>query len=366
MLIDVVGAFAHDANEELRSRHTRYGLKVKELSANRVNHLLVLSKSNYPFGYVIDDRDGLRVQSIGSSSNLWTLGRNAAKVVRESRLPITWIAGSPFREAVACRSAHRLVPGHLQIQAHGDFGNLSLFSGNLKSRIRYLLARNSFGSADSIRAVAPRQLEALQATFQISRKKCFVAPVPVNQSFFITARQEGPLESPSKVGFFGRIHEERGLSLWVQVASELHRFDPGLEFHIIGDGPEALPFKKNLASNIPPDKMHFHGSLSGDQLVNCVKELSLVLNTCSGEAYGRSTVESLALGVPVISVISPGSTFIKESVSPKHLYLIEALQLTLMAQSVISTHKAGLDLNFLRNLQAFELSNIEQTARSWI
>lgn len=365
VIIDVVGDFANEAKEELRSRHSRYGLAVKNLSLGHVDHLLILSRSPLPLGEVIDERAGLRIISIGPTRSLRALARHAVEQVRGSHPRITWIAGTPFREWFACQHANSIQPGKLQIQVHGDFGNLKPLGGGPKSGLRWAVASKSLKSADSIRAVSPMQAASLSKAFEIDNTRVFVAPVPINEHFL---RHEPPASSPSglhKVGFIGRLHMERGIKLWADVAHALHELNPDLEFHVLGDGPDSLFFRKRLENRIPRHRIKFYGALTGSLLVDSVSSLSVVLNTCSVEAYGRSLLESVAVGVPVVTTTSPGSIFVKSTFETAPLYVVDERNLVSSVLWSISHKSPKPDLNLKRQIEYFESENINLLAQSW-
>ena len=365
VLIDVIGAFADDANEELRSRHARYGLKVKELSADRVNHLLVLSKSNYPFGYVIDDRDGLRIKSIGPNKSPWKLGRGAAQSV--SDIPATtWIAGNPFREASACIEANRIKPGLLQIQAHGSFGLLQFSLGNARDTARFLTAQRKLKQADSIRAVSDEQLEGLITRFRLDRNKCFTAPVPINQDFLNYSQSSVTRHITPSVGFVGRVHKERGLKLWAELAAEVAQMGSTVEFHVIGDGPHMKEFEAMLKARICSENLFFHGRLDGRALCEAISSLSVLLNACGVESYGRAMLEALSLGVPSVSIRSPGGVSLERSFGEFGIFLEPK---NAIASKMASLLSQAIPVNVTKVRSLLENSNSDAVFRlacSWL
>ena len=365
VLIDVHGAFSNPSDDELRLRHARYGQKVRDFTAGQVDSLLVLSKAIARTGQVIHERDGLSVISLGNNSSLISLGRSAARVASEISAPITWIAGSPFREAICCRIANYWLPGRIQVQAHGDFARLHPARGGVKDRFRWLVARNTLRGADSIRAVSSSQLLAIQRTYGLQPDTCFTASVPINEAFW---RRDGPsnvVEGPPKVGYFGRLHEERGLEDWIKTAQNLYRKNPTIEFHIVGDGPAKNGFLEALSREIPHRQVYFHGKLMGSDLVRRVADFSISLNTCSIESFGRGILEALVVEVPVVSVSSTGSTFIRDTLSPKNLKVVDRSELSETIRVLLTDKTDRADPRFLVELQKFERTNLNRLISSW-
>lgn len=366
ILIDVLGAFSNPSDDELRSRHARYGQRVRDLTAGQVDSLLVLSKSTARTGQVVHERDGLTIISLGNSANLISLGRSAAKFAAQIPVPVTWIAGSPFREAVTCLLANQRHPGKVQVQAHGDFGRLCHVSRGMKDQLRWLLARKTLKSAHSIRAVSPMQLSELILTFHLAEDRCIVSPVPINKVFWEGNQQFPQTEGSMRVGYFGRIHKERGIQQWAEVASELARIEPALEFHIVGDGPDRESFRKCLEREISGNRVIFHGSLRGMDLTHELARLSVVLNTCQTEAYGRATLESLILGIPVVTLPSPGALFVRELFDPKRLLIAEPSDLVDCVITAVHVATSNLNTEFRNSVQVYEEHNVARLVETWV
>lgn len=328
ILIDVKGAFDGNQDNELRRRHARYGQYLKSLSGGSIDELVVLSRSRRPPGALIEKRNGLMVLSLGSNRDPWTLGRTSAKLMESVQGEIVWIAGTPFVEAIACISANANREGRVQIQAHGDFGRLTPRSGSLTNRFRWFLANRTFQRCDSLRAVSSLQLHQIQSAFSVPDFKCFIAPVPINQDFLTTSYSAKYNSDQSSIGFFGRIHQERGLDLWADTARQIRTVNPNALFHVIGDGPHRRRFLDRLGSFVPPQNIHFHGNLEDSVLTSTIASLSVVFNSCSLETYGRATLECLAIGTPVVAVKSSGSCEIAATFQTPLLRVVESRDAT--------------------------------------
>jgi len=98
------------------------------------------------------------------------------------------------------------------------------------------------------------------------------------------------------VGFFGRLSEEKGPDLFIEIATQLrHRED--IEFTIAGGGPLAEKIRKSIASRFLHN-VRFLGFVdAGEYLPSCD-----VLVVCSRlDGRPNSVMEAQAMGVPVIA-----------------------------------------------------------------
>lgn len=366
IIIDVLGSYANDLSGDLQRRSASYGAVVSNLTSSRIESLHVYSRSIQPYGQTIQSVPGLTIRSIGLNRNPWLLGKMAARLAEDCPNPVTWIAATPFREAISCFAAAQLVPGRLQVQAHGDFGRLKPFRGGARNQLRWLMAQKSFRAADSVRAVSPQQLIDLVTSYNLNEGKCIVAPVPINQSFVNSQIRHLPTVEFPRVGFFGRIHKERGIDLWSRVAGCLYDNRTDIKFDIIGSGPHATAFKRLLLSKIPPDNITFHGDVYGEKLIRLISQLSLVINTCQVETYGRATVESLSLGIPVVAIRSPGSIFIEQTFQPAHLHIVEGENIASLALASLSDLPKNQGTEIGEKIREFEADSIKLLVESWL
>lgn len=317
-------------------------------------------------GDLVAEHDGLRIKSLGPSSNPWSLGKIAAELVSDCQLPIVWIAGTPFKESIACSEAKRRAPGFFQVQVHGDFGHMGLLVGGVKDKLRWVLGRKYLRTADSVRAVSAIQLHHLDRRFGPLLTKALVSPVPINRSFLQFADPPRTTERGRSIGFFGRLHEERGLKDWAKTAGEIHKLDPGITFVIIGDGQERNSFIHQLSAEVSLSKVMHLGHLDGERLVQAVSDLSLVLNTCSSEGYGRAILEALAVNVPVLTVPSPGALSIYSDLQPVGLHITERPLMATSAVQILNSNTSFSPEKFREELLQYEKNNIDRLVRSWL
>jgi glycosyltransferase involved in cell wall biosynthesis len=168
--------------------------------------------------------------------------------------------------------------------------------------------------AHSIRLVSSFQKFLFEESFPNSVKKTFVAPIPI-------MIDSAPNELPrgETVGFLGRIHRERGVELWAQVAVEVANNQPETDFLIIGDGSEKQFLERALTS-IAPNRVSFKGWLERAQVTETMHRMRVLLVTAENETFGVSMREALLTGVYVVA-LENSATLALSQMFPEQVFL---------------------------------------------
>ena len=103
--------------------------------------------------------------------------------------------------------------------------------------------------------------------------------------------------------FLGRLAYEKRVDLLIEAFAKLKRAHPHCSLIITGDGPDdVVTDLKRLASQV--DHVHFTGFIFGETKANLLASCDLFCSPCPYETFGRTIVEAMASGVPVVSVDS--------------------------------------------------------------
>ncbi|MDA8685542.1 glycosyltransferase family 4 protein [Robiginitalea sp.] len=128
--------------------------------------------------------------------------------------------------------------------------------------------------------------------------------VNLNRFAFRSNRKE---RSNIKFVFMARLIREKGIELFINGARELKKQYPEAEFHVLGSGSSATSkkFIETLTDLTEKKIMHYHGFTSNvpDFLASCDV---FVLPTYYREGIPRSILESLSVGLPIITTDMPG------------------------------------------------------------
>ncbi len=151
---------------------------------------------------------------------------------------------------------------------------------------------------------------------QILRKKGFARPLYVIPQFGVDPEQfqpdgKGPApvyspERPFRIGFSGRLVEEKGLLILLQAVGGLAG---PWELHVLGSGPLQPRLERAAEAMGIAAKVRFLGGVASEAVPNQLRRFDVLVNpsltwrrgkTQWKEQFGRSLVEAMACGVPVV------------------------------------------------------------------
>ena len=310
VLFDPRGNFS-GLDQDLIDRHKEYVLAAREFPLTSISRLLVFTGKTKQVGILYHD-DALII--IGCNRHIWLqvfINYRKIAVLREiefSPLIITcsdpWV--SYFYAHISSISrvksiGKKRIP--FQLQVHADFFAPKWSSAGLVPLVKSVLSRFAIKRADQIRCVSKSIAADIVNRFNVPISKVISIPVPLN-----VRATEFPagMELPLSIGFVGRIHFERGLNVFSEIATELTKIEPNLRVVIAGDGPERESFLKQLQSKMPASNIEFLGQLNLIQMEGAWGKIGILLSTAPTESYGRSTREALMHGIPVWGVPSRG------------------------------------------------------------
>ncbi len=230
-----------------------------------------------------------------SSNKLIYLLKSTCYVQRNKKNINLIVAGDPWVATILGLLYSRFYRIPLQIQFHGEFTNYRR-SRKISERIKYVAVKFVSKRAHSIRLVSDFQKLLFEESFPHSANKTFVAPIPT----MIRDAQED-LPRGQTVGFLGRMHKERGVELWAQVAIVVANNRPETDFLLIGDGSEKQ-FLESALSSLEPGRVSFKGWLERAQVTETMRQMKVLLVTAESETFGVSMREALLTGVYVVAL----------------------------------------------------------------
>ena len=310
VLFDPRGSFS-GLDQDLIDRHKEYVLAAREFPLTSISRLVVFSGKTKQIGILHRD-DALII--IGCSRHTWLqvfINYRTTAVLREIEFsPLIITCSDPWASYLYARLSSifrvkslgkKRIP--FQLQVHADFLAPKWSSTGLVPLVKSVLSRFAIKRADQIRCVSKSIAADIVNRFNVPTSKVISIPVPLNVR--ATAFPAG-IELPLSIGFVGRIHFERGLNVFSEIATELTKIEPNLRVVIAGDGPERESFLKQLQINIPASNIEFLGQLNPIQMEAAWSKIGILLSTAPTESYGRSTREALMHGIPVWGVPSRG------------------------------------------------------------
>lgn len=315
---------SRDANsaEELFARFDYYGLKVNEISNGEFKYLNLIIGGFFNLGKPFDSSKypnlsctflpkgrmkSLRILRILLSKNLETI--------------TILIAGNPWIAYLNCMILNLGLSLPIQVSIHGNpFLPNSKFA-NFSSFLKHYWLKFFLRFATSVRLVSKHQVNYVQQSYKVEAKKISISPIPISiPSHFRTNK-------PPKftIGFVGRLHEERGLDLWVQIISSFFLANKDFRVIVIGDGPARQHFENELKNNCPEIELDFLGRIPNKDIESLWGEITLLLSTAKEESFGISLREAEMSGTKVIAFTNSGTSLNRE-LFPEGIILFEDLQ----------------------------------------
>ncbi len=112
-------------------------------------------------------------------------------------------------------------------------------------------------------------------------------------------RQWGIPEEAIVLGYFGRIHQGKGVLPLLDAANQAMLREPKLHCLWLGDGPDAALLREQIAACPMPERHHLTGWI--DDVHPYYSALSfLAFPSIRPETFGRVSIEAQAAGVPVL------------------------------------------------------------------
>ncbi len=218
----------------------------------------------------------------------------------------------------------------LQLQIHTDFLSPYFWHESLKNKIRVLLAKWLLPKADGVRVVSERIKKSLESSLrgftkqsrevslEIAAPACrqagrsrtpprndgiVVLPIFVDMEKIKGAPVKTDLHKKypqfdSIILMASRLSSEKNIGFAIEAMSEVAKRHPKAGLVIVGEGPET----ENQKSNIKYKKLEESIEMEPwtEDLASYCKTADLFLLTSNYEGYGRTIVEAMAAGLPVI------------------------------------------------------------------
>jgi len=104
----------------------------------------------------------------------------------------------------------------------------------------------------------------------------------------------------------GRLMVEKGIELYLEAAAETHKANRPANFHIVGGPPENMVAMEARLQKLHEDGVIVYHGVQKDVRPFLYKADVFVLPTYYREGVPRSILEALAIGMPIITTITPG------------------------------------------------------------
>lgn len=184
-----------------------------------------------------------------------------------------------------------------QLQIHTDVMSPWYRRASWKERLRYYLAKFLIPRADCLRVVSQRIQRSLSSKF-------IVLPIFTDIAKYTSASADLETERRFKdhdfkmlaVGRF--LDREKNFSMLIEVMRELIKRCPRALLVLVGDGPDRTSYQ-SLVTNYQLEQNVLLEPWRGD-LPSFYKSFDLFLSPSNYEGWGRTVIEAMASGLPVV------------------------------------------------------------------
>jgi glycosyltransferase involved in cell wall biosynthesis len=156
--------------------------------------------------------------------------------------------------------------------------------------------------------------------------------------------------------FLGRLGFEKRVDLLIEAFARLKSQQSNYSLLIAGDGPvEVVNQLKRLAERV--DDIHFTGFLLGETKANVLASCDVFCSPSPYETFGRTVVEAMASGIPVVTVDSGAvSEYIIHGVNGYLVPSNDVEGLTLGIHKALFSNNTEIIQQALRDAKQFSLS----------
>ena len=285
-----------EEDSDVRRRFSLYGSLVDEL------HIIIFAKKSLLF----------KPEKI--SQNVFLYPTNSPSALRYVHDAIKMsdtisdidlvTAQDPFETGVAGVALARKFGARLEVQLHTDFLSPYFKKRNIKNIFRVPIGKKVLKKADCIRVVSNRIKVSIEKELPHVRAVPTVLPIFID----IEKIQQTPISTDLHKKYpqfthitlmVSRLEKEKDAGRAIDAFSKITGNHPKAGLVIVGDGGERKSLESavkrlDLSKNVVFEGWH-------EDVVSYYKSADLFLNSSLYEGYGRTIVEALASGTPVLS-----------------------------------------------------------------
>lgn len=156
-----------------------------------------------------------------------------------------------------------------------------------------------FKRADGIITVSEYSKSEIEKFFPESKGKVYVVYNGLDHSKFKNLN----LPRKKQILFIGSIAKHKNIGSVIKAFSQIYKEIPH-KLIIVGTRDKGLPYEeeiKEIAKNLPEDRIKFTGSISDEDIVKLYNESELFIFPSLHEGFGLPPLEAMACGCPVLA-----------------------------------------------------------------
>ncbi len=247
----------------------------------------------------------------------------------------------------------------IQISIHG----LPLSGGNLKFlNLRFLGLRSASRKADSVRVVSQHLSRFLQENWGVDQNRIFVAPIPVQMPCLPDNSKKR-----KQILILGRMHEERGILLSVEIALKVLARNPDVTLVLIGDGPLRSKVESIVNQSGFRARVSILGSLPHADVFENMSESWMLVSSAPEEGFGLAIREAAYAGLFVIALSNLGTKEAKQELSPALEVFSTTEEAVTACERALRNQLSPSVLDDIRSVRkALNQESLRKIALSWL
>jgi glycosyltransferase involved in cell wall biosynthesis len=192
-----------------------------------------------------------------------------------------------------------------QAQVHTDIFSPYFYRESLKNKLRVWLAKFLLPKADVIRVVSERIKNSIMVNCKLKIENSAIVVLPIfvdvrkiqSAKIKIDLRQKYS-DYDFRILMASRLTREKNIGLAVEAMQAVVKKHPRTLLVIVGEGPELKNLQLSIINYQLQNNVRFEPWT--EDLFSYYKTADLFLLTSDYEGYGRTVIEAMAAGLPVI------------------------------------------------------------------
>ena len=321
VILDII-VNVNSHKNDARARHLVYGEKLaSKCIDNRVDLIVIslsdrnsMDKSGTVHFYEIRSHKYNVIAFLHKTKRIIKLNKIDTKVI---------VSGDPWESFIAARILNFLLNSRskIQVQIHADLSENKRSRSNLKEKMRTILQVLAIKKSDQVRVVSKKLQDYVLSVDQ--SQQVVVAPIPITLFRPPKSIRSKEKNSLIQIGFFGRLHPDRGTKTLVNLVEYLNRERKDFQVVIAGSGPDEGFLRDSLGRILNGDRFTFLGQLNQKDLAGHLGNLDVYFSLAPSESYGLGLREAILLGIPVIALKSNGVLQAQEQYGEDTILILE-------------------------------------------
>ncbi len=284
-------------DSEAQKRQIEYGRLFEE------THIIVFSRKGFSEEKISGNVWLYPTNSLNKIFYIFDAFKIGSEIIKERKVDII-ATQDPFETGLVGWGLKKKFRIPLLIQIHTETSFRYFALESFLNLLRWLLAHFLIPRSDRLRVVSKDIKDYFIRHFNYSKKKIFVLPVVIEEQKIKNHLPKIDIKQkyPGYDFYFltiARLVKCKNIPFQLKVFSKLIKEFPKIILIIVGDGPERDKLEKIIQKLSLQRNVFFEGWQ--EDVISYLKTSDCFLLSSNYEGYGRTIIEALASGIPIIA-----------------------------------------------------------------